>query len=203
MKLVCVGRNYAAHVEELKNEKPSDPVLFIKPDSAILPREQDFFIPEFSRNVHYEIELLVKIKKVGKHISKAFAPRYYDEITVGIDFTARDLQEQLKSRGLPWEKAKGFDGAAVIGRWVPKTRFSDMGDLRFSLEKNGVAVQEGHTKNMLWDVDEIISYCSTFFTLKKGDVIFTGTPAGVGPVAANDYLSGRLEGEELFSLKVR
>ena len=203
MKLICVGRNYAAHVEELKNERPASPVLFIKPDSAILPREQDFFIPEFSDNIHYEIELLVKIKKVGKHISKAFAPRYYDEITVGIDFTARDLQEELKSKGLPWEKAKGFDGAAVIGKWVPKSRFKDIGDLHFSLEKNGESVQHGHTRNMLWDVDEIIAYCSTFFTLKKGDVIFTGTPAGVGKVSANDYLSGSLEGAELLSLKVQ
>jgi 2-keto-4-pentenoate hydratase/2-oxohepta-3-ene-1,7-dioic acid hydratase in catechol pathway len=203
MKLICVGRNYAAHVEELKNERPASPVLFIKPDSAILPREQDFFIPEFSDNIHYEIELLVKIKKVGKHISKAFAPRYYDEITVGIDFTARDLQEELKSKGLPWEKAKGFDGAAVIGKWVPKSRFKDIGDLHFVLEKNGESVQHGHTRNMLWNVDEIIAYCSTFFTLKKGDVIFTGTPAGVGKVSANDYLSGSLEGAELLSLKVQ
>ena len=203
MKLVCVGRNYAAHVEELKNERPAAPVLFIKPDSAILPKEQDFFIPEFSKNIHYEIELLVKIKKVGKHISKVFAHRYYDEISVGIDFTARDLQEELKSGGLPWEKAKGFDGAAVIGKWVPKTRFGDLQNLHFTLEKNGDEVQRGATSNMLWGIDEIIAYCSTFFTLKKGDVIFTGTPAGVGQVSANDYLSGKLEGTELFSLNVR
>lgn len=203
MKLICVGRNYAAHVEELKNERPASPVLFIKPDSAILPREQDFFIPEFSNEVHHEIELLVKIRKVGKHISPAFAHRYYDQITVGIDFTARDLQEELKAKGLPWEKAKGFDGAAVIGEWVPKSRFEDLGNLRFSLEKNGEPVQEGHTASMLWGIDELIAYCSTFFTLKKGDVLFTGTPAGVGRVASNDYLSGKLEGTELFSLKVR
>ena len=203
MKLICVGRNYAAHIDELNNERPEAPVLFIKPDSSILPREQDFFIPDFSSNIHYEIELLVKIKKVGKHISKAFAHRYYDEITVGIDFTARDLQEELKAKGLPWEKAKGFDGAAVIGEWVPKSRFGDLGNLHFSLEKNGQPVQEGHTANMLWGIDEIIAYCSSFFTLKKGDVLFTGTPAGVGRVAPNDYLSGKLEGTELFSLKVR
>lgn len=203
MKLVCVGRNYAAHVEELNNERPAAPVLFIKPDSAILPKEQDFFIPEFSENIHYEIELLVKIKKVGKHISEAFAHRYYDEISLGIDFTARDLQEELKSRGLPWEKAKGFDGAAVIGKWVPKTRYEDLQNLHFTLEKNGDEVQRGATSNMLWGIDEIIAYCSTFFTLKKGDVIFTGTPSGVGQVSANDYLSGKLEGTELFSLNVR
>ena len=203
MKLICVGRNYAAHIEELNNERPESPVLFIKPDSAILPREQDFYIPEFSSSIHYEIELLVKIKKVGKHIDAHFAPGYYDEITVGIDFTARDLQQDLKSKGLPWEKAKGFDGAAVIGRWVPKSRFGPIDDLGFILWKNGEPVQTGDTRNMLWKVDELIAYISTFFTLKKGDIIFTGTPAGVGQVAPNDYLSGSLEGEELFSLKVR
>ena len=203
MKLICVGRNYAAHIEELHNKRPESPVLFIKPDSAILPREQDFFIPEFSECIHYEIELLVKIKKVGKHISQAFAHKYYDEVTVGIDFTARDLQEQLKSRGLPWEKAKGFDGAAVIGRWIPKEGLPEMYDLRFALERNGQMVQDGHTANMLWKVDELIAYISTYFTLKKGDVIFTGTPSGVGQVFPNDYLSGSLEGKELLSLKVR
>ena len=203
MKMICVGRNYAAHAAELNNPRPASPVLFIKPDSAVLPKQQDFFIPEFSENIHHEIELLVRIDKVGKHISKAFAHRYYHELTVGIDFTARDLQEQLKAQGLPWEKAKGFDGSAVIGKWVPKDRFEDLGDLHFSLSKNGEVVQEGSTGNMLWGIDEIIAYCSSFFTLKKGDIIFTGTPAGVGQVAPNDYLSGSLEGEELFSLKVR
>lgn len=203
MKLICVGRNYAAHIEELQNQRPESPVLFIKPDSAILPREQDFFIPDFSRCIHYEVELLVKIKKVGKHIDPEFAPRYYDEVTVGIDFTARDLQQDLKAAGLPWEKAKGFDGAAVIGRWIPKETLPDMDALHFNLEKNGETVQKGFTGNMLWKVDELIAYISTFFTLKKGDVIFTGTPSGVGQVSANDYLSGSLEGETLLSLKVR
>jgi 2-keto-4-pentenoate hydratase/2-oxohepta-3-ene-1,7-dioic acid hydratase in catechol pathway len=202
MKLICVGRNYAAHIEELANERPASPVLFIKPDSAILPREQDFFIPEFSSCIHYEVELLVKISKVGKHIDKAFAPKYYDEISLGIDFTARDLQDQLKAAGLPWEKAKGFDGSAVIGEWLPKSSFPDPGHLRFTLERNGQVVQDGDTRQMLWKVDELIAYISTFFTLKKGDVIFTGTPSGVGPVAPNDYLSGKLEGNEVFSLKV-
>ncbi|MCO5725488.1 fumarylacetoacetate hydrolase family protein [Robiginitalea marina] len=203
MKLICVGRNYAAHIEELANERPASPVLFIKPDSAILPREQDFFIPEFSGCIHYEVELLVKISKVGKHIDRAFAPKYYDEISLGIDFTARDLQDQLKAAGLPWEKAKGFDGSAVIGEWLPKSSFPDLGHLRFTLERNGQVVQDGDTRQMLWKVDELIAYISTFFTLKKGDVIFTGTPSGVGPVAPNDYLSGKLEGNEVFSLKVR
>lgn len=202
MKLICVGRNYAAHIAELQNERPESPVLFMKPDSAILPKEQDFYIPEFSSSIHYELELLVKIKKVGKHISPQFAPTYYDELSVGIDFTARDLQQQLKEKGLPWEKAKGFDGAAVIGKWVPKKDF-DLSDLNFSLTKNGQTVQQGNTGRMLWKIDELISYISTFFTLKKGDIIFTGTPEGVGQVAPNDYLSGSLEGRELFNLKIK
>ncbi|WP_445385475.1 fumarylacetoacetate hydrolase family protein [Robiginitalea sp. IMCC44478] len=203
MKLICVGRNYAGHIEELKNERPESPVLFMKPDSAILPKEQDFYIPEFSNSIHYEVELLVKIKKVGKHISPEFAPTYYDELSVGIDFTARDLQQQLKEKGLPWEKAKGFDGAAVIGKWVPKTDLGDLTDLNFSLTKNGRQVQQGNTGRMLWKIDELISYISTFFTLKKGDIIFTGTPEGVGQVAPNDYLSGSLAGRELFTLKIK
>ncbi len=203
MKIICIGRNYAAHIEELSNERTDEPVVFIKPDSAVLPKEQDFFIPEFSRDIHYEVELLVKIKKVGKHIDPRFAHKYYDEIGLGIDFTARDLQGKLKEKGLPWEKAKGFDGAAVIGKWVPKTNYPDINDLHFALYKNGEQVQQGHTANMLWKVDELIGYVSTFFTLKKGDLIFTGTPAGVGKIQANDYLSGTLEDEEMFSLKIQ
>ncbi len=203
MKLICAGRNYAEHIEELKNNRPESPVLFIKPDSAILPKEQDFYIPEFSNSIHYEVELLVKIVKVGKHISEAFAPRYYNEVSLGIDFTARDLQDQLKAKGLPWEKAKGFDGAAVIGNWVSKDEFADLGNLNFTLEKNGEVVQQGNTAQMLWNTDQLIAYASTFFTLKKGDILFTGTPAGVGKVAPNDYLSGKLEGQTMFSLNVR
>ena len=203
MKIICIGRNYAAHIEELSNERLEEPVVFIKPDSAVLPKEQDFFIPEFSNDVHYEVELLVKIKKVGKHINPRFAHKYYEEIGLGIDFTARDLQAKLKEKGLPWEKAKGFDGAAVIGKWVPKNKFPDINDLHFTLFRNGEQVQHGHTSKMLWKVDELIGYVSTFFTLKKGDVIFTGTPAGVGKIQANDYLSGTLEDEEMFSLKIQ
>ncbi|MGA9238040.1 fumarylacetoacetate hydrolase family protein [Robiginitalea sp.] len=203
MKLICAGRNYAEHIEELQNSRPESPVLFIKPDSAILPREQDFYIPEFSDSIHYEVELLVKIVKVGKHISEAFAPRYYNEVSLGIDFTARDLQDKLKAKGLPWEKAKGFDGAAVIGKWVSKDQFADLGNLNFTLEKNGEVVQQGNTAHMLWNTDQLIAYASTFFTLKKGDILFTGTPAGVGKVASNDYLSGKLEGQTMFSLNVR
>lgn len=203
MKIICIGRNYAEHIAELNNERPSEPVIFIKPDSAVLPKEQDFYIPDFSKDIHYEVEVLVKIKKVGKHIAKAFAPKYYDEIGLGIDFTARDLQGQLKEKGLPWEKAKGFDGAAVIGTWVAKDKLADLGQLGFELKKNGVVVQSGNTSHMLYSIDEIISYVSQFFTLKKGDVIFTGTPAGVGKVAPNDYLSGILENQELFTVTIK
>ena len=203
MKLICIGRNYVDHINELSNERPDEPVVFIKPDSAILPKEQDFYIPEFSQDVHYEVEVLVKIKKVGKHISKEFAHKYYDEIGLGIDFTARDLQSKLKSKGLPWEKAKGFDGAAVVGKWLPKDKFKDLDNLNFSLSKNGENAQDGNTSLMLWKIDEIIAHVSTYFMLKKGDIIFTGTPAGVGKVSPNDYLVGTLQGEQLFDIKVR
>ena len=203
MKIICIGRNYSDHIEELHNEKPKDPVVFIKPDSAVLPKEQDFYIPEFSDNIHYEVEVLVKIKKVGKHIDESFAHTYYDEIGLGIDFTARDLQATLKEKGLPWEKAKGFDGAAVIGKWLPKTEFNDLNNLNFELKKNDEIVQSSNTGLMLWKIDELIAYVSTFFMLKKGDVLFTGTPAGVGKVAANDYLSGSLENKELFNVRIK
>lgn len=203
MKLICIGRNYAEHIDELQNERPREPIVFIKPDSSILPKGQDFYIPEFSKNVHYEVEVLVKIKKVGKHISKKFAPTYYDEIGLGIDFTARDLQADLKSKGLPWEKAKGFDGAAVIGKWISKDMYENLDKLRFSLLKNGENVQNGDTSLMLWKIDELISYVSTYFMLKKGDILFTGTPAGVGKVSPNDYLSGTLEGEKMFAINIK
>lgn len=203
MKIICIGRNYTAHIAELKNERPEEPIIFIKPDSSILPKKQDFYIPEFSNDIHYEVEVLVKIKKVGKHISTEFASSYYDEIGLGIDFTARDLQAKLKEKGLPWEKAKGFDGAAVIGEWLPKTLFENLNDLNFKLLKNDEVVQDGNTSLMLWKIDELIAYISTFFMLKKGDVIFTGTPAGVGKISPNDYLSGSLENKELFTLKIK
>ncbi len=203
MKLICIGRNYAAHIEELENERPKEPVVFIKPDSAILPKEQDFYIPEFSNDVHYEVEILVKIKKVGKHISRQFAHTYYDEIGLGIDFTARDVQTQLKTKGLPWEKAKGFDGSAVVGKWLKKDKYENIDNLNFSLLKNGENVQKGNTSLMLWKIDELIAYVSTYFMLKKGDILFTGTPAGVGKVSPNDYLSGTLEGENMFDITVR
>jgi 2-keto-4-pentenoate hydratase/2-oxohepta-3-ene-1,7-dioic acid hydratase in catechol pathway len=203
MKLICIGRNYAKHIEELDNEKPDHPVVFLKPDSAILLKQHPFVIPEFSNDVHYEVEVLVKIKKLGKYIDKKFAPTYYDEIGLGIDFTARDLQSKLKEKGLPWEKAKAFDGAAVIGNWISKENFNSVDAIPFTLEKNGEVVQAGNTAHMLWKIDELISYVSQYFTLKIGDVIFTGTPAGVGPVAVNDKLKGFIEDKELFSINVK
>ncbi|GGI58126.1 fumarylacetoacetate hydrolase family protein [Winogradskyella haliclonae] len=203
MKLICIGRNYTAHIEELENEKPKDPVVFLKPDTSILLKKQPFFIPDFSDDVHHEVEVLVKINKVGKHIAKKFAHKYYDDIGLGIDFTARDLQAQLKAKGLPWEKAKAFDGAAVVGKWLPKSKFQDINNINFSLKKNDAIVQSASTELMLWKVDELIEYVSKYFTLKIGDIIFTGTPAGVGKVFANDRLQGFIEDEEMFSIKVK
>jgi 2-keto-4-pentenoate hydratase/2-oxohepta-3-ene-1,7-dioic acid hydratase in catechol pathway len=203
MKLICIGRNYTKHIEELKNEKPTDPVVFLKPDTAILLKKQPFFIPDFSDDVHHEVEILVKINKVGKHIDKKFAHKYYDEIGLGIDFTARDLQSQLKEKGLPWEKAKAFDGAAVVGKWLPKTNFKNIDNIQFKLLKNDVVVQDGNTNLMLWKIDELIEYVSKYFTLKIGDIIFTGTPAGVGKVVANDKLNGYIDNIELFSITVK
>ena len=203
MKIICIGRNYTDHIAELENEKPENPVVFLKPDTAILLKGQPFFIPDFSQDVHHEVEVLVRINRIGKHIQPKFAHKYYDEIGLGVDFTARDLQAQLKAKGLPWEKAKGFDGAAVVGKWVAKAELPQVDELQFSLRKNGETVQAGNTALMLWKIDELIAYVSQFFTLKIGDIIFTGTPAGVGPVAINDVLVGELEGRELFNIKVK
>ena len=203
MKIICIGRNYRKHIEELNNEKPTSPVIFIKPDSSIILKNQPFFIPNFSSDVHHEVELLVKIKKVGKHIDSRFSHKYYDEVSLGIDFTARDLQSELKSRGLPWEKAKAFDGSALIGKWVEKTKFKNIHNLDFSLELNESVVQKGNSSLMLWNIDEIISYVSQFFTLKIGDVIFTGTPSGVGRVNINDSLIGKIGDDEFFKIKIK
>jgi len=204
MKIICIGRNYSAHISELKNERPSEPVIFLKPDTAVLLKKQAFFIPDFSDDVHYEVEILVKINKVGKHIQDKFAHKYYDEIGLGIDFTARDLQQKLKEKGLPWEKAKGFDGAAVIGeKWLEKNSIPDLNNLKFSLQKNSEIVQQGNTGDMLWKIDEIIAYVSQYFTLKIGDIIFTGTPEGVGKVETNDRLTGFMEDEQIFSIQVK
>lgn len=202
MKIICIGRNYAKHIEELANERPENPIIFLKPDSAILPNKNPFFIPPFSNDVHYEVEVLVKINKVGKHISEKFAHKYYDEIGLGIDFTARDIQAKCKEKGLPWEKAKGFDGSAVIGNFYAKEQF-DLKKIKFQLVKNNVTVQDGNTNAMLWTIDELISYVSQYFTLKKGDIIFTGTPAGVGKVLENDVLTGVIEEKEAFKVRVK
>ena len=203
MKLICIGRNYAQHISELKNEKPTEPVIFLKPDTAILLKKQPFFIPDFSDEVHHEVEVLVKINRVGKHIDSKFAHKYYEQIGLGIDFTARDLQQKLKEQGLPWEKAKAFDGAAVVGKWVSKSNLGNLNDLPFSLYKNDKIVQSATTRDMLWNIDEIIAYVSQFFTLKIGDIIFTGTPSGVSRVQPNDSLKGYIGEEEFFSIKVK
>ncbi len=203
MKLICIGRNYVDHIEELNNERPAEPVVFIKPDSSVLPKEQDFYIPSFTSDVHHEVEVLVKIKKVGKHIDVEFAHTYYDEIGLGIDFTARDVQQKLKDKGLPWEKAKGFDGAAVIGQWVDKKTLGNLGELPFGLVKNGQWVQQASTALMLWSIDELIAHVSTYFTLKKGDIIFTGTPAGVSRVQDGDVLEGYIGAVPFFKVNVQ
>lgn len=204
MKILCVGRNYARHIEELRNKRPDNPVLFAKPETAKLLRHADFYIPAFSNNVHYEVELLVKICKVGKYIQSKFASSYYKEVGLGIDFTARDLQQELKENGLPWEKAKAFDGSAMIGeKWFDKSAFNDLQDINFSLKQNDKVVQEGNSKYMLWQIDELIAEISKYFTLKIGDVIFTGTPAGVGRVQSGDRLEGFIENNAVFDLKIK
>jgi 2-keto-4-pentenoate hydratase/2-oxohepta-3-ene-1,7-dioic acid hydratase in catechol pathway len=202
MKIICIGRNYAKHIAELKNEKPTEPVIFLKPDSAILPKKMPLFIPPWSNGIHYEVELLVKINRVGKYIEPKFAHKYYQEIGLGIDFTDRELQNKLKEKGLPWEKSKAFDGSAVISSFFDKNNF-DLANTSFQLKINDETVQIGNTKNMLWKIDELISYISQFFTIKKGDVIFTGTPAGVGQVKENDLLTGILEGKTVFNVKIK
>ncbi|HLF51987.1 MAG TPA: fumarylacetoacetate hydrolase family protein [Flavobacterium sp.] len=203
MKIICIGRNYTKHIEELQNERPQEPVVFMKPDSAVLLKQHPFVIPEFSEDIHHELEIIVKINKVGKYIDAKFAHKYYDEIGVGIDFTARDLQQKLKDKGLPWEKAKAFDGSAVIGEFLPKSNFSSLENLTFELTKNGETVQKGNSSHMLWKIDELISYVSQYFTLKIGDIIFTGTPEGVGIVKPEDVLEGFLEGNKLFRIHVK
>ena len=203
MKIICIGRNYTDHISELKNEKPTEPVVFLKPDTAILLKKQPFFIPDFSNNVQHEVEVLVKINRIGKYIAPKFSHKYYQEISLGIDFTARDLQQQLKEKGLPWEKSKSFDGAAVVGKWIDKSRFESVNNIEFTLQKNEAIVQNGNTANMLWKIDELIAYVSQYFTLKIGDIIFTGTPSGVAKVVTNDILVGFLEDEKMFDIRVK
>ncbi len=205
MKIIAVGMNYAEHNKELDNTllSPEKPVIFMKPDSAILKDGKPFFIPDFTRQVDYETELVVRISRLGKCIAPRFAHRYYDAVTVGIDFTARDLQNEYRSQGLPWELCKGFDGSAVLGDFVSVEKFASVQDLHFHLDIDGQTVQRGHTADMLFPVDEIIAYVSQFCTLKIGDLIYTGTPVGVGPVCIGQHLQGYLEGEKLLDFHVR
>jgi len=204
MKIICIGRNYVAHAKELNNEVPDEPVFFMKPDSALLRNNDSFYLPGWTNDVHHEIELVVKIKRLGKNIGKRFAHRYYDEIGLGIDFTARDIQQKLKEEGLPWEKAKAFDQSAVLGNtFIDKKEFPDLKNISFRLLKNGNIVQEGNSSLMIFDFDEIISQISRYITLKIGDLIYTGTPAGVGAVGIGDRLEGFLEERKLFDFEIK
>lgn len=203
MKIICIGKNYALHVEELKGEIPEEPVVFMKPDSALLLKNKPFYLPDFSNEIHHEVEVVVRINKLGKNICEKFAHRYYNEVGVGIDFTARDLQNKLRAKGLPWEKCKAFDGSAVLGQFVSKEKYSDLQKLNFHLDINGDTVQKGNTKDMLFSIDQIVSHVSKYVTLKIGDCIYTGTPVGVGAVKVGDRLQAYLEGELLLDFEVK
>ena len=203
MKIFCVGRNYADHAKELKNEVPDEPVIFMKPKSALLQPHTPFYYPEFTNELHYECELVLRIAKNGKYIQEKFAGKYYDAVSVGIDFTARDIQTELKQKGLPWEKAKAWDNSAVVGKWVPVTELKDKHDINFSMLKNKELVQKGTSFDMLFPFDYLVSYISNFFSINIGDLIFTGTPAGVGEAVVGDELEGFLEEQSLFALEVK
>ena len=204
MKIFAIGLNYDSHNKEMKRTFESEePVLFMKPDTALLKDGKPFMLPDFSKEMHYETEIVVKINRLGKNIATQFAHRYYDELTVGIDFTARDLQQKLKERGLPWEISKSFDNSAAIGEFIPKNEIEELQNLNFHLDINGKTVQQGNTQDMIYSVDKIISYISSFFTVKIGDLIFTGTPSGIGPVAINDHLQGYIEDRKLLDFKVK
>ena len=203
MKIVAVGRNYIDHAKELNNPIPDKPVIFLKPDTAVLKDNKDFYFPDFSKDIHYECEIIVRICNEGKHVSKKFAHKYYDAIGIGIDFTARDLQTELKSKGLPWELAKAFDHSAVISSFLPKESFADIMAIPFSLRKNEQIVQSGNTKDMIFDVDYLISFISSFITLRKGDLIYTGTPVGVGPINIGDKLEGFIDDTLMFTTLIK
>ena len=203
MKIICIGRNYIDHIKELSNQKPMNPVVFLKPDSAVIAKNQNFIIPSFSNEIHHEVELVVKINKVGKHIDKSFSHKYYDEIGLGIDFTARDIQSNLKEKGHPWEKSKAFDSSCMVGNFLKKEKLEDISKIEFSLKKNNEIVQSGCSNDMLWKIDELISYVSQYFTLKIGDLIFTGTQSGVSKVESGDILEGYISSIKMFSLKVK
>mgnify|MGYP006158691511 CR=1 FL=1 len=203
MKIIAVGRNYVDHILELQNEKPSEPVIFTKPETAILRNNEPFYLPDFSSDIHHEVEVIVRISKIGKNIDPAFAHKYYDEIGVGIDFTARDIQSNLKAKGLPWELAKAFDGSAPISSFIPKSTFASMQDISFDLHVNGELKQAGNTSLMLYSIDFLIAHVSKYFTLKVGDILFTGTPKGVGPVKIGDELVARLGDQEMLRFSVK
>lgn len=203
MKMFCVGRNYADHAKELGNAVPDEPVIFMKPKSALLQAHTPFYYPEFTNELHYECELVLRISKNGKYIPERFANKYYDAITTGIDFTARDIQADLKAKGLPWEKAKAWDNSAVVGKWLPVSGFKDLNNINFTLTKNKEQVQKGNSADMLNDFDMIIAHISNYFSVNIGDLIFTGTPAGVGEVVVGDELEGFIEGESLLTLEVK
>ncbi|MBL6450026.1 fumarylacetoacetate hydrolase family protein [Fulvivirga sp. 29W222] len=203
MKILAIGRNYAEHIAELNNERPDEPVIFTKPDTALLKNNQPFYYPDFSKEIHHEVELVIKICKVGKNIQEQFAHKYYDHIGIGVDFTARDLQQKAKEKGLPWTIAKGFNGSAPISEFRPIADFEDLNNINFSLTIDGETKQQGNTKLMLFSFDYIVSYLSKFFTLKKGDLIFTGTPKGVGPVHIGNTVAAFIEDEKLLEFEVR
>lgn len=203
MKIICIGRNYVDHAKELNNPVPEKPVFFMKPDTSLLRNNQPFFLPDFSSDLHYEVEVILRINRVGKNIEKQFAHRYYSDVGLGIDFTARDLQRECKEKGLPWEMAKGFDGSAVIGSIFKMEALGNIHALDFSLQKNGETVQQGNTSNMIFSFDDIITYVSKFLTLKIGDLIFTGTPAGVGPVKVGDKLEGFVGDKQMFTCEIK
>ena len=203
MKLICIGKNYLKHIHELNSKKEDDPVIFLKPDTSIIQKKQPFFIPEFSSEIHYEVEIILKFNRVGKHIESKFSKKYFDKISLGIDFTARDLQTKFKENGLPWDIAKGFDNSAMIGDWLSVDLFEDINNINFRLVKNGEIVQKSNSSNMIWKIDELISKASTFFTIKIGDIMFTGTPEGVGQVVENDLLEGYIDERKVFSVRVK
>lgn len=203
MKIICIGRNYAEHAKEMKSEVPTEPVFFMKPDTALLKDNEDFYYPEHTKDLHHEVEIVIKISKAGKHIEEKFAHKYYEEIGIGIDFTARDVQAKCKEKGLPWEKAKAFDGSAPIGKFVNKSTFADLNNINFHLDVNGQLRQQGNTKDLIFSFDKVIAYVSKFVTLKTGDLIYTGTPEGVAAVNIGDKLTCFIEGQNLLSFDVK
>ena len=202
MKIICVGKNYLKHIDELNSSKEDEPVIFLKPDTSIIQKNQPFFIPEFSNEIHYEIEIILKFNRLCKHIESKFSKKYFNQISLGIDFTARDFQNKFKERGLPWDISKGFDNSALIGDWKSIKTY-DLDNINFRLEKNGKIVQQSNSKNMIWKIDELIAYASKYFTIKIGDIMFTGTPEGVGVVSEDDVLEGFLGDEKVFSVKIK